>query len=100
MFFSKPVKSLPSVRLYQQNVCIYDGFLKDLPIREDVLLSKSVEFFDDPEPCEIHRSAVASRLFYELENTLSQTPSADTCPLLLSYIDIPEFDRYEFSAGH
>lgn len=40
--------------------------LTSLPIREEIILSKSVEFFGDPEPCMIHRSAVMKRLFFEL----------------------------------
>ncbi len=40
--------------------------LTSLPLREDVVIQKSIEFFDDPEPCMIHRSAVMKRLYMEI----------------------------------
>ena len=35
-------------------------------VPEPVMIEKSIEFFEDPEPCMIHRSAVQSRLFGEI----------------------------------
>lgn len=40
--------------------------LTSVPLREDAVLGLSVEFFCDPEPCMIHRSAVMSRMYMEL----------------------------------
>ncbi|MDF2985451.1 MAG: hypothetical protein K0R50_961 [Eubacterium sp.] len=39
-----------------------------LPISEQVIINKSIEFFCDPEPCFIHRSAVLKRLLAEIED--------------------------------
>ena len=39
--------------------------LTGLPLTETSILSGSVEWFADPEPCMIHRSAVMKRLFAE-----------------------------------
>ena len=36
------------------------------PLPEDVVLALSVEYFNDPEPCHIHRSAVHKRAMMEL----------------------------------
>ena len=36
-----------------------------LPLREDVIVEQSIYYFDDPEPCMIHRSAVMKRIFSE-----------------------------------
>lgn len=33
-----------------------------------MIINKSIEFFSDPEPCFIHRSAVLKRLLAEIEN--------------------------------
>ena len=53
---------------------ILERKLTSLPILEKVIISKSVEFYNDWEPCMIHRSAVIKRLYMEidifLENTL------------------------------
>ena len=49
-----------------------------LKVPEPVIIQKSIEFFDDPEPCMIHRSAVLSRLLMELEQAL---PMGVACPV-------------------
>jgi hypothetical protein len=53
---------------------VFDGSLGDLRFPEKLLVGKSVEFFRDPEPCFIHRSAVASRLMAELDLLLGARP--------------------------
>jgi hypothetical protein len=45
--------------------------LNALPLREDTVLRLSIEFFGDPEPCMIHRSAVMSRMYMELYDYLT-----------------------------
>lgn len=42
-------------------------------VPESVMIEKSVEFFGDPEPCMIHRSAVQSRLFSEILSALGES---------------------------
>ncbi|MDR0380925.1 MAG: hypothetical protein LBH86_02885, partial [Oscillospiraceae bacterium] len=37
-----------------------------LPLRESEIIAKSVEYFRDPEPCMIHRSAVMERMYLEI----------------------------------
>lgn len=41
--------------------------VRDLPLKEDVVIAKSIEFFCDAEPCYIHRGAVMTRLYAEIE---------------------------------
>lgn len=57
---------------------LYDGALTALSVPEPLIIELSIEFFDDPEPCQIHRGAVLRRVFMELmelgEN--STTPAA------------------------
>lgn len=86
-------KKLPSVRLYAKGLLLYDGLLKDLPLKETVILEKSAAFFDDPEPCQIHRSAVRARLTAEIGKELEAPASDDRPgPLLLSYADYDAVD--------
>lgn len=40
--------------------------LTSVPLTEKVVLALSIEFFSDPEPCMIHRSAVMSRMYMEM----------------------------------
>ena len=91
----KGKKTLPSLCLYVKDDCIYHDYLKDLPLKERVILEKSMEFFDDPEPCHIHRSAVRTRLTAEIQKEcLLRGSCSAPGPLLLSYADFPVIDRF------
>lgn len=56
--------------LSNQNVVIESCKLTSLPIKEQIIIDKSIEFFSDPEPCFIHRSAVMKRLITEIDDYL------------------------------
>ena len=95
----KSKKILPSLKLYGTSGLLYDGLLKDLPLKESIILQKSGAFFDDPEPCHIHRSAVRTRLVAELQRELhargeqgDETPG----PLLTQYADCASICRCQF----
>ncbi len=45
---------------------LYEGPLQAFVLPETVVLDLSMEYFGDPEPCHIHRSAVHSRVCLEL----------------------------------
>lgn len=94
MFF-KSKKPLPHLRLYAGSQLIYDNLLKDIPLKEEVILQKSMEFFDDPEPCQIHRSAVRVRLVAELEKELQERSGSAPGPLLLAWTDLPAIDSWQ-----
>lgn len=59
--------------LHRIEICLKDSSdkvllkkkLTGLPLREEIVLARSLEWFNDPEPCMIHRSAVMKRLFIE-----------------------------------
>ena len=58
------------------DVTIYSGNWQDVPIGEDLMLEKSIEYFQDPEPCYIQRAGVRQRLLGETESGLdSQDPA-------------------------
>ena len=90
MFFIKKsaAPALPSVRILAGDHVVYEGLLKDIPIKETVLIEKSIYFFDDPEPCFIHRDAVRVRLTEELHQELLRENNAKPGPLLISYADL------------
>lgn len=41
--------------------------ITSLPLKEEAVIKRSIEFYNDPEPCMIHRSAVMNRIFAEIE---------------------------------
>ncbi|NLM11412.1 MAG: hypothetical protein GX213_11670 [Clostridiaceae bacterium] len=70
--------------------------LIDLPIKEEGIISKSIEWYNDPEPCTIHRSAVMKRIYFELmeylemnkQNGINLLPLESIPYSLLSLFDI------------
>jgi hypothetical protein len=51
---------------------LFEGPLETLCFSEKLIIAKSIYFFNDPEPCFIHRSAVAARLFEEIRLLLQK----------------------------
>lgn len=104
--FHKKKKYRLYLKFHSNNQLLHDGAFLELPFPESLILEKSIQFFDDPEPCYLHRSAVRNRLLYELEEELNKMvplicESLDGevrldcthCPLLLSYTGFQNADR-------
>lgn len=60
---------------------LFSDRLERLTLPEETVLALSVEFFDDPEPCEIHRSAVLCRAHAEIEAALTAGEARDVAAL-------------------
>ena len=65
-----------SIRISNAGQTYYAGPICELPVAERVLIAKSIEFYADPEPCFIHRSAVQARLYAELSQWLEEAYGA------------------------
>ena len=50
---------------------IYDGRIDRMMVEEKHVIELSILFYNDPEPCFIHRGAVLSRIFGEIEAALN-----------------------------
>ena len=48
--------------------------LTEIVIPEDIVIRLSIRYFDDEEPCEIHRSAVRKRFLMEILSKLEEKP--------------------------
>lgn len=91
-FKKKSVTFIKSILLQSENAVLYNGPFQELPFSEELIIAKSIHFYDDPAPCFIHRSAVRTRLLAEIEEELlSQNTSAPIsgclCPVLNSYFE-------------
>jgi hypothetical protein len=51
---------------------IMERKLTAIPLKEEAIIRRSIEFFNDPEPCMIHRSAVMKRIYMEFYEFFSQ----------------------------
>lgn len=93
MLFKKK-NPIPILELYSCGKQIYHGYLKDIPLKEAVILEKSVEFFNDPEPCHIHRGAVRVRLTAEIQLEIeNQKDPGCPGPLLKRYANFENIDH-------
>lgn len=92
MLFKKKSPDLPSVCIRSKDAILYEGLLKEIPVRESVIIEKSIHFFDDPEPCFIHRNAVKVRLTQEILQELSDRNDGTPGPRLLAYADFTDIE--------
>jgi len=72
-----------SVEVQLGDKLLFSGELLDLPLKEEWILKKSIEFFDDHAPCYLHRSAVTVRLLDEIWEVVENGAAS-------VYIDFPE----------
>ncbi|WP_051204798.1 hypothetical protein [Butyrivibrio sp. VCD2006] len=92
MFFNAKKKRYLTVK--HDGSTLYEGYWADTPFAEEIIIKKSIEFFNDNEPCAIHRGAVHMRLLAELEGLFS-TP--DFQDLFCLYTNFPKDCETEFS---
>lgn len=77
---------------------VFDDRIERLVLPEEVILSMCLEFFSDPAPCAIHRSAAISRALGEIElNGAGRFLVARLPERLRRYFD--RYDAYEISVG-
>lgn len=65
-------KQRKSIKIKKASELLYEGEVFCLPIKDMKVISGSIEFFNDPEPCMIHRSAVISRYYMEIVHWLDE----------------------------
>lgn len=63
--------------------------LTALPLKEECIISKSMEYYFDPEPCMIHRSAVMKRIYMQIEEFLDQKLAIGEQKI--AWTDFPDF---------
>jgi hypothetical protein len=67
----------------------------NLPLRDVMILQKCLEFYNDPDPCYIHRGAVTARVYFELEEAAEQLPKGEQLSVnnlprgVLDYLELP-----------
>lgn len=75
----------------QEGLWVYKGTVLDLPFKEPLIVNKSIEVFDDEDPCVIHRSFVTKKI---AEEFLKKIPLAEGVRAKLQ--DYPEaFDMLQ-----
>ncbi|ABX42554.1 hypothetical protein [Lachnoclostridium phytofermentans] len=93
----KSTKNIKFIKIVTEKEALYDGSFLELPIPDQVIIDKSILFYNDPTPCFIHRSAVRNRLLSEMEHELLScedvnsncTFYSEQLPLFLRYTSFP-----------
>jgi hypothetical protein len=70
---------------------LMDKKLTSLPLKEEFIIQKSIEWFDDPEPCMIHRSAVMNKIYTRIGEYIKEQKVNE-----LLWNDLPESIRSAF----
>jgi hypothetical protein len=68
---------------------IFCGLITELPLREDYIITKSIERFNESEPCIIYRTSIAKRFYLQLFEKLKYFKENNITSILCS-------DVYEF----
>ncbi len=86
------MKQMRKIRLTDaQGKVLVEGGLSLISFSEESIVVGSIEFFRDPEPCFIHRGAVAVRYHAELDEFLSQLAVEGVCEI--EWEQVPELHR-------
>mgnify|MGYP000904591787 FL=1 len=62
------------VKVFENDKQIYKGRLIELPIKEQYIIKKSIELFDDEDPCIIHQSFVYKEYASQILDLLNESP--------------------------
>ena len=68
---------------------IFCGLITELPLREEYIISKSIERFNESEPCIIYRTSIAKKFYIQLFEKLGDFRELNITSILCS--DVNEF---------
>ncbi len=85
------------ILITQNDQKLYKGKMVNMPVKHSAIKEKSVELFDDDEPCIIHQS-YCMKHFAEDLNALFDTNNTDTLDASLfahelSFLDVESLDN-------
>lgn len=99
MFSRKKKKKASDISLFSQSTLLYKGSVLEIPLTEDTIIQNSILFFDDSDPCYIHRGAVRARLTSELETELISGSEFQNFEKLEQLTGFPQIDRIEYDSS-
>lgn len=66
---------------------IFCGLITELPLREDYIMSKSIERFNESEPCIIYRTSIAKKFYIQLFDKLKYFKEKNITNILCSEVN-------------
>lgn len=79
---------MSQIKIIRNNNLVYAGNILDIPIKKEYIIKKSIEVFDDDDPCIIHQSYVIKMFVDEL---LEKTNLK-----ILGKVDLTSFTELDF----
>lgn len=79
-------KKTKYITVHYEDTILYDGKWDELPFDEKIIIEYSIKFYDDPDPCYIHRSAVRIRLLAELEESYESSKNNGTASSWVDFL--------------
>lgn len=89
------IKNMKLNLIDYKEAIVSDKRLISIPLREEIIIAKSIEFFNDPEPCMIHRSAVMTKMYNELFNYFTGIIESGRSEMLWN--EIPSYFKCYFN---
>lgn len=81
------------IKIQQNDKVLYYGRISDMPIKEESIIKKSIELFDDDDPCIIHQSYVIKE-YVDILLTLLKKHQNNTIKVA-NFLDIISFLNIE-----
>lgn len=85
------------VTIFKDNNILYEGYLIEIPIKEDILTAWSSDLFGDPDPCIIHQTYVREKLIDRFLKTfkkhLNETIILKNYPQEIAFIKIENIEN-------
>lgn len=68
------------------NNIIFEKYLTDIPLSEEKVIKKSIEMFDDSDPCIIHKTYCMKKIYLEIDDFINNAGKSNTKELLWTSI--------------
>lgn len=86
------------IKDYNEKV-IYNGPILDMPIKEQYIVKKSLDLFDDEDPCIIHKAYAIKKIIDEflkyIKGKNHNYVKLSTCdPTKIDFINIDDITKY------
>ncbi|MEC9485020.1 MAG: hypothetical protein UMR38_03985 [Candidatus Izemoplasma sp.] len=77
---------------------IFDSKLLNIPIKEDILIKRSIELFDDEDPCIIHQSYIVKEFAQKLLELFDASTiiEGEQYQDDLNFLDFTDIDQLTF----
>lgn len=67
---------------------LFEGSLNELPVKEDYVISKSRELYNEDEPCIIYRTHITKKLYLDIWEQLKEKQGKETIVDCNSYQEL------------